>query len=394
MTPTAASYPQRGGGVSSKIVKLGDTYGDLPVPTRTGYSFVGWRGRNLINLFEMQKDKTFWTNFTNNSASENIKNIDSNTITVGESNPQNFSNVCLGYITDMLEVGKEYLLAYDFSFTKENTACVGIDGIDMSTEVRVQDTVTKFVVLANTKYFIKFYVNTSNSSVSGDCTNTYYNIMLTKLSNTNERVYYEPYYIDCNTTFSNPYDRTLVAEWTENSKNLFTNGDFEDVYTQTDTGWDNSLNGTLHATSWDDYNPAVDNPEVGYHAHIKDLSATDLLHGHVYEYNAVDTRWLGISQILNLSNGTFMFTAQVYRVSGANRMRAAAWYSRASDGVGTHGSTNRIFLEEMAVGKWVTVRGYFTIDDNMNSRFEYYFYGSESDVGIFYLDNVFLAQIS
>lgn len=43
----AASYPQRGG-VSSKIVKLGDTYGDLPAPTRTGYSFVGWSGKNLI----------------------------------------------------------------------------------------------------------------------------------------------------------------------------------------------------------------------------------------------------------------------------------------------------------------------------------------------------------
>ena len=41
-----------GGGVSpsQKTVKLGDNYGDLPVPTKTGYTFLGWRGKNLLNL--------------------------------------------------------------------------------------------------------------------------------------------------------------------------------------------------------------------------------------------------------------------------------------------------------------------------------------------------------
>ncbi len=33
----------QGGGVSSKQVKLGDAYGDLPIPTKEGYSFVGWK---------------------------------------------------------------------------------------------------------------------------------------------------------------------------------------------------------------------------------------------------------------------------------------------------------------------------------------------------------------
>lgn len=31
------------GGASSKLVRLGDTYGDLPIPTKAGYSFVGWK---------------------------------------------------------------------------------------------------------------------------------------------------------------------------------------------------------------------------------------------------------------------------------------------------------------------------------------------------------------
>ncbi len=209
-----------------------------------------------------------------------------------------------------------------------------------------------------------------------------------------EKTDYQPYFLNCYDKYVDKQNSTLYAEWIENSKNLFTNGDFEDVYTESNPSWDTALNGTLHATGWSDYNNGVDNPETGYHAHIKDLSATDSQHGHVIEYNAANNRWLGISQFINIPNGNFMFTAQVYRVSGANQMRAAAWYSRASDGVNTHGSTNRIFLEEMVQGEWVTVRGYFTIDDNMNSRFGYYFYGSESGVGIFYLDNVFLTQIA
>lgn len=42
------SYPQRGGGVISKQVKLGDLYGELPFPTKTGYSFVGWKLDNQL----------------------------------------------------------------------------------------------------------------------------------------------------------------------------------------------------------------------------------------------------------------------------------------------------------------------------------------------------------
>ncbi len=40
----------QGGGVSpsQKTVKLGDNYGDLPTPTRTGYNFGGWKNGSLI----------------------------------------------------------------------------------------------------------------------------------------------------------------------------------------------------------------------------------------------------------------------------------------------------------------------------------------------------------
>ena len=33
-----------------KKVNYGDVYGDLPVPTRDGYKFLGWNGKNMLNL--------------------------------------------------------------------------------------------------------------------------------------------------------------------------------------------------------------------------------------------------------------------------------------------------------------------------------------------------------
>ncbi len=41
--PNGGELSTIGGGVSSKLVRLGDTYGDLPIPTKAGYSFVGWK---------------------------------------------------------------------------------------------------------------------------------------------------------------------------------------------------------------------------------------------------------------------------------------------------------------------------------------------------------------
>ncbi len=40
---TVTFDPAGGGASSSKIVKLGDNYGDLPTPTKTGYTFNGWQ---------------------------------------------------------------------------------------------------------------------------------------------------------------------------------------------------------------------------------------------------------------------------------------------------------------------------------------------------------------
>ena len=36
--------------IQVKKVNYGDVYGDLPIPTRDGYKFLGWNGKNMLNL--------------------------------------------------------------------------------------------------------------------------------------------------------------------------------------------------------------------------------------------------------------------------------------------------------------------------------------------------------
>lgn len=46
------TFDPEGGSVdtTSKQVKLNSTYGELPTPTREGYTFLGWRGKNMLGF--------------------------------------------------------------------------------------------------------------------------------------------------------------------------------------------------------------------------------------------------------------------------------------------------------------------------------------------------------
>lgn len=55
------TFDANGGNVTtqSKVVKLGETYGELPTPTRDGYTFKGWVNENLFDpqaFYETGKD--------------------------------------------------------------------------------------------------------------------------------------------------------------------------------------------------------------------------------------------------------------------------------------------------------------------------------------------------
>ena len=65
----------------TKQVTYGETYGELPMPTREGYRFIGWSGKNLINLevseknpSSIHKDKETKRTFFSNTYTKRISN--------------------------------------------------------------------------------------------------------------------------------------------------------------------------------------------------------------------------------------------------------------------------------------------------------------------------------
>ena len=56
------TFDPEGGSVdtTSKQVMIGKTYGELPTPTRDGYTFVGWRGKNMFDSSKIL-EATGWT---------------------------------------------------------------------------------------------------------------------------------------------------------------------------------------------------------------------------------------------------------------------------------------------------------------------------------------------
>ena len=417
----AASYPQRGGGVSSKIVKLGDTYGDLPVPTRTGYSFVGWRGRNLINIY---KGYPYNSNVSYTINEDNSVDITNMAHTSDGTNRYDCAIIPLEDLTN----GKYWLavegLTYigecrepviDVSMVVQDTNKVSGIYLNYSKESSGYFDVTNADKATSGSFWLEIYISSShigNNFPSFEKGELHFkNITLSKVSSENEVVRYEPYYIESGTVFGTPGDRTLVAKWSANSNNLFTNGDFEDVYTQTDTGWDNNINGTLHATGWLDYNEYISNASTAMHAHLKDISATDSQHKHVFEMIGAHESYIGACQNFNsttkFTKGVYRVSASVKGISGQNIFTMGLYYSQSGSNYESSNFYSGQYAVRFQTTDWIRVSWTFSIT-KITYADAFYFYGDKthsntsldvSDItpsmnNIFYLDDVFLTQIA
>ncbi len=240
---------------------------------------------------------------------------------------------------------------------------------------------------------------------TGTGTVTVSDMMLEKIDEGGYASKYEPYIIQRDTIFSNPGDRTLVAEWTANSNNLFTNGDFEDVYTQTDTGWDNSINGTLHATGWNDYNGEITNPLTTVHAHIKDISSTDPQHGHVFEMIGAHREYIAALQpfrsTTKITSGTYRVSASIKGVSGQNVLCMGLYYSQTGSDYSSSTFYSGQYTIRFETTEWTRVTYEFAVT-KITYASGFYFYGdlyvapdiTPSMNNIFYLDDVFLEKIA
>ena len=181
----------------SKTVTFGNNYGELPIPTKEGYTFKGWNGKNLLNIDAMLTSDTL------------IKNDDgSYTLSSHEPVGNRFSN----YMRLFLEKNTNIVLSYNLLDYSGNYALslqaliVFEDGTNSTIGIYRNSSYTSRVYNKKIKD-IKLYQE--GDQPIGTFTQ-FEKLQLEKGTTSSE---YEPYFITSTTPVTINSDHVLKAIW-------------------------------------------------------------------------------------------------------------------------------------------------------------------------------------
>ena len=207
-----------GGNVSTTMLKVtpGETYPVLPTPTRAGYTFLGWNGRNYYNY----EDTTTVTNgLTVNG---------NGWITLNTSNGAHFYN----YYTKNLDIieNKQYMVVLEVSNVTNNTGRFWVTSISASTgqfpnkiydfdssyvnSVQIDRLVSRSGVTGNVG-LRTYYENTNYATDEGIVFRI--SVLDDDLTITADNFVYEPFYVNNTVTVTQEKDHVLKAIWQKNS---------------------------------------------------------------------------------------------------------------------------------------------------------------------------------
>ena len=189
----------------TKQVTYGNSYDELPTPTRTGYTFVGWHGKNLINIVD--KDAQTKNGITASSCDS--------VITLTGNNTYSTSYGTLSYYNDMptIDIAKSYTLSvYPATTTGvyvqmnyKNTSGTEKGFISAVTSSKTLNSVPN-----DFDYMKYLFVGVYGTATA---VNENFYVQLEEGSTSTP---YEPYYITEDTTVVQNKDHTLTAVWQEN----------------------------------------------------------------------------------------------------------------------------------------------------------------------------------
>ena len=224
-TAYTVTFNANGGtvGTTSKKVAYNESYGDLPTPTRAGYRFLGWNGKNLINIdvpkslpSNTESSLTTKRTFTPNTY---VQSLAFDNYYGGSVNSVNINNNTLNFIASsgygigyplVFNYSGSYMLSYNATSTNTPIASVMFyksDGTIIN-YIRNDGSGSKsitFTVPSDTYYLvITFVSNGIDSNVQ------FSNIQLEEGSTATA---YEPYYITSDTTVVQNRNHTLTAMW-------------------------------------------------------------------------------------------------------------------------------------------------------------------------------------
>lgn len=207
-TKYTVTFDANGGNVDteSKEVLENSTYGDLPTPTRAGYTFMGWNGKNMF-------DMTGWLNsFSKVNRGTIIKNDNLFTITATGNDAYTDTYYNAGSFRIAVNPNENYTLSWKSDSNKSGLQYVFLNGQSSSGNAfyksNSREKSLSFLTKNDTNYInIRFGVSTSGESI------TYSNIQLEEGNTATE---YEPYYVTSETKVTRNFDHTLKAIWKEN----------------------------------------------------------------------------------------------------------------------------------------------------------------------------------
>lgn len=183
-----------------KIVTVGDTYGDLPVPTRDGYTFLGWNGKNLLNYNELSLAATN-VNITVN----NLGDISDSTPT-SDSRAWGFTNS--NWKTNM----SSGLYTVSLLFSSQCTETIN----DNFVMYKVDGTKIYENGLIAGKSFVFTNITIETNDIIGFFVKAYDGIYRIQLEEGDTATEWEPYYITSDTTVVQDKNHTLTAIWEKN----------------------------------------------------------------------------------------------------------------------------------------------------------------------------------
>ena len=217
--------------IGSKTVIYGEEYGTLPIPTRNGYTFKGWNGKNLLNLdvqesFPSDKTtsnstkRTFLPNtyvkdlaFNNYYIPTRVENyaINSNSLRLksiagyGIGFPMISSSNKVYTISFNIANKESGSVGYSALFYKEDGTLISFDNLNMNNGYNTKS----FITPANTHYLVNdFYSAESQQGI------VFSNILLEEGT---VATVYEPYYVTSDVIVTQEKDHTLTAIWEGNS---------------------------------------------------------------------------------------------------------------------------------------------------------------------------------
>ena len=190
-----------GGSVSPNtiMVSYGGTYGSLPTPTRTGYTFLGWNGKNRINY------NTVSATLNSQGISANSSGYISDSSPTSDTRGWDYSYNS-GWRTELSD--GTYTVSLNFS-TQSTT------GDNRMVIKNIGETILVNQSLAN-KASVSATFTLSESETINTVVKGYDGVYRIQLEEGTVATAWEPYYITSSTTVVQNNNHTLTAMWQKN----------------------------------------------------------------------------------------------------------------------------------------------------------------------------------